>query len=124
MSLGGGGGAFGFVDMFTGGAFSQMTVMALGVMPYISASIIMQILTVVIPNLETPLERGRIGPPQDQPDHTLLSYDPRRLPVDRHRRLPPSAERRRLLYGRPPRAVPPNHHDRHDHRVHHPDVDR
>jgi preprotein translocase subunit SecY len=61
MSLGGGGGAFGFVDMFTGGAFSQMTVMALGVMPYISASIIMQILTVVIPNLERLSKEGESG---------------------------------------------------------------
>ncbi len=57
----GSGGAFGFVDMFTGGAFSQMTVMALGVMPYISASIIFQILAVVIPNLERMSKEGEAG---------------------------------------------------------------
>jgi len=44
--------AVGFVDMFSGGAFSKMAIFALGIQPYISASIIMQLLTVVIPYLE------------------------------------------------------------------------
>lgn len=44
--------AVGFVDMFSGGAFSKMAIFALGIQPYISASIIMQLLTVVIPQLE------------------------------------------------------------------------
>lgn len=47
-----GGAAVGFVDMFSGGAFSKMAIFALGIQPYISASIIMQLLTVVIPYLE------------------------------------------------------------------------
>jgi preprotein translocase subunit SecY len=38
-----------FFDMFSGGALSRVTIFALGIMPYISASIIMQLLTVVIP---------------------------------------------------------------------------
>ena len=42
---------FGFYDMFTGQALSRMTVFALGIMPYISASIILQLLTVVWPYL-------------------------------------------------------------------------
>lgn len=49
---GGGQNLFQLVGMFTGGAFSQMTVIALGVMPYISASIIMQLLTSLIPSLQ------------------------------------------------------------------------
>jgi preprotein translocase subunit SecY len=47
-----GGGALDFVDIFSGGAFSQMTIFALGIQPYISASIIMQLLAVVVPYLE------------------------------------------------------------------------
>ncbi len=40
---------FGFVDLFSGGALSNMTIFALGIMPYISASIILQLLTVAWP---------------------------------------------------------------------------
>ena len=46
------GGLAGLFDMFTGGAFKQASIFALGIMPYISASIILQLLTVVIPFLE------------------------------------------------------------------------
>jgi preprotein translocase subunit SecY len=46
------GGMIGLVDLFSGGAFGQMTIFALGIQPYISAMIIMQLLTVVIPSLE------------------------------------------------------------------------
>ena len=42
----------GFINLFSGGAFKQMTIFALGIQPYISASIAMQLLTVVIPSLE------------------------------------------------------------------------
>ena len=47
-----GGSVLDFVDLFSGGAFKQMTIFALGIQPYISASIVMQLLTVVIPFLE------------------------------------------------------------------------
>ncbi len=47
-----GGTLIGFVDLFSGGAFKQMTIFALGIQPYISASIILQLLVVVIPKLE------------------------------------------------------------------------
>ncbi|MYE89901.1 preprotein translocase subunit SecY [Candidatus Poribacteria bacterium] len=47
-----GGSVLDFVDLFAGGAFTQMTIFALGIQPYISASIVMQLLTVVIPFLE------------------------------------------------------------------------
>jgi len=52
---------FGLFDMFSGGALSQMSVMALGIMPYISASIILQLLTVVIPYLEKLKKEGEQG---------------------------------------------------------------
>ena len=45
------GGLVDFFDLFAGGALKRFTVFALGIMPYISASIIMQLLTVVIPQL-------------------------------------------------------------------------
>jgi preprotein translocase subunit SecY len=44
-----GGGLFGLWDMFAGGAFKRATVFALGIMPYISASIILQLLGAVVP---------------------------------------------------------------------------
>src|SRR5262245_58967842 len=46
------GGVLGFLQLFSGGALTQFAVFALGIMPYITSSIIMQILTVVIPKLE------------------------------------------------------------------------
>ncbi|MEM8727447.1 MAG: preprotein translocase subunit SecY [Chlamydiota bacterium] len=53
---------FQLVDIFSGGAFAQMTVIALGVMPYISASIIMQILVAVVPSLQKEIrENGDAG---------------------------------------------------------------
>lgn len=51
----------GMVDMFTGGAMKQLTVFALGIMPYISASIILQLLTVVVPALERLAKEGEQG---------------------------------------------------------------
>ncbi|HOR27544.1 MAG TPA: preprotein translocase subunit SecY [Candidatus Sumerlaeota bacterium] len=57
----GSGGVFNVVDMFSGGAFSQMTVFALGIMPYISASIILQLLTAVWPRLEKISKEGEAG---------------------------------------------------------------
>jgi len=52
---------FGLVDLFSGGALGQMSVFALGIMPYISASIIFQLLTVVIPYLEKLSKEGEAG---------------------------------------------------------------
>ena len=57
----GSGNMFGLYDMFTGGSLSRMTVFALGVMPYISASIILQLLTVVWPYLERVSKEGELG---------------------------------------------------------------
>src|SRR5687767_14143537 len=54
-------GMFGLYDMFSGYNLSQMTIFALGVMPYISASIILQLLTVVWPYLERLSKEGELG---------------------------------------------------------------
>jgi preprotein translocase subunit SecY len=54
-------GLFGLYDTFSGGSLSQMTLFALGVMPYISASIILQLLTVVWPYLERLSKEGELG---------------------------------------------------------------
>ena len=51
----------GFFNMFSGGALKQMAVFALGIMPYISASIIMELLTVVVPHLERLKKEGEQG---------------------------------------------------------------
>ncbi|MER8040046.1 preprotein translocase subunit SecY [Streptomyces hydrogenans] len=52
---------FGLVNMFSGGALLQITIFALGIMPYITASIILQLLTVVIPRLEALKKEGQSG---------------------------------------------------------------
>ena len=56
-----GGGILGMFDMFTGGALGRMTVFALNIMPYISASIIIQLLTAAVPTLETLKKEGESG---------------------------------------------------------------
>jgi len=52
---------FGLYNMFTGGSLARVTIFALGVMPYISASIIIQLLTVVWPYLERISKEGELG---------------------------------------------------------------
>lgn len=52
---------FGFIDLFSGRNMSRMTIFALGIMPYISASIILQLLTVVWPYLERLSKEGELG---------------------------------------------------------------
>src|SRR3954471_10136536 len=52
---------YGLVNLFSGGALLQLSVFALGIMPYITSSIIIQLLVVVIPRLETLKEEGQAG---------------------------------------------------------------
>jgi len=52
---------FGFMDLFSGGMFRRLTIFALGIMPYITASIILQLLTVVVPTLEKLQKEGELG---------------------------------------------------------------
>jgi preprotein translocase subunit SecY len=54
-------GAIGFLNLFSGGAFESFAIFALGIMPYITASIIMQVLGVVIPKLEEWQNEGAVG---------------------------------------------------------------
>src|SRR3979411_366712 len=55
------GSLLGFIDLFSGGSFRRLTVFALGIMPYITASIILQLLTVVVPTLEKLQKEGELG---------------------------------------------------------------
>ncbi|MFL6415103.1 MAG: preprotein translocase subunit SecY [Bryobacteraceae bacterium] len=54
-------GPLGLVDLFSGGQLSKLTIFALGIMPYITASIILQLLTVVVPTLEKLSKEGELG---------------------------------------------------------------
>jgi preprotein translocase subunit SecY len=56
-----GGGLFGLFNLFTGGALEQFSIFALGIMPYITASIILQLLTVAVPHLEELKKEGEQG---------------------------------------------------------------
>src|ERR1700694_5139055 len=56
-----GSGIFSFLNLFSGGALSQMAIFALGIMPYITASIILQLLQVVVPALEKLRQEGEVG---------------------------------------------------------------
>ncbi len=59
--LGSSGGLLGLFNMFSGGALRQMSVFALGIMPYISASIILQLMAVVVPAIERLQKEGEVG---------------------------------------------------------------
>jgi len=59
--LGSSGGFLGLFNMFSGGALRQMSVFALGIMPYISASIILQLMAVVVPAIERLQKEGEVG---------------------------------------------------------------
>jgi preprotein translocase subunit SecY len=57
----GGGGVLNFLNVFSGGGLSRIAIFALGIMPYITASIILQLLTVVVPSLEKLQKEGEVG---------------------------------------------------------------
>jgi len=57
----GSGGMFDFMDTLSGGSFKNLTVFALGIMPYVTASIILQLLTIVVPSLERLSKEGQFG---------------------------------------------------------------
>lgn len=64
---------FGFYDLISGGAFSQFSILALGVTPYINASIIVQLLTIAIPSLEQLSKEGQEGRKKIQTITRILS---------------------------------------------------
>src|SRR4051794_38970926 len=55
------GGVLGFLNLFSGGSLTRFAVFALGIMPYITSSIIMQLLGVVIPKIEQWQQQGAVG---------------------------------------------------------------
>ena len=57
----GGTNILGFLNLFSGGSLSRLCLFALGIMPYITASIILQLLTVVVPSLEKLQKEGEVG---------------------------------------------------------------
>jgi preprotein translocase subunit SecY len=61
MQKAGGSGILGLVDLFAGGAFSRASIFALGIMPYISASIAVQLLTIVVPQFQKMSKEGESG---------------------------------------------------------------
>ena len=72
----------GILDMFTGGAISRMGLFALGIMPYISASIIIQLLTAMVPQLEQLKKEGEQGPKKStSTPATAPSFWPRFRPT-------------------------------------------
>jgi len=56
-----GGGLAGLLDLFTGGAFNRASIFSLGIMPYISASIIMQLMSAVTPQLEQLKKKNKLN---------------------------------------------------------------
>ena len=64
-----------FIDLFSGGALTRFAVFSLGIMPYITSSIIMQLLTVVIPKLEQWQKQGEVGHQEDHPVDALHDGD-------------------------------------------------
>ena len=80
-------------NMFSGGAVQRMAVFALNIMPYISASIIIQLLSSVLPSLEAIKKEGEAGPQGPQPVHPLSHRGAGDVPGLRHRHRPRRARR-------------------------------
>ena len=81
----GGGGILNLLNTFSGGGLSRIAIFALGIMPYITASIILQLLTVVVPSLEKLQKEGEVGQAADHAVHALPHRRPRLRAVDRLR---------------------------------------
>ena len=75
----------GFLNVFSGGGLQRVAIFALGIMPYITASIILQLLTVVVPSLEKLQKEGEVGQAAHHAVHALPHRGPRVRPVDRLR---------------------------------------
>ena len=101
---------FGLYDMFSGDNLSRMTIFALGIMPYISASIILQLLTVVWPYLERISKEGELGRRKITQYTRYGTILLERGAVVRHRDLARAldADRRRLAAGVPARLGLPS----------------
>ena len=78
-------GLYSMINLFSGGALLQLAIFALGIMPYITASIILQLLTVVIPRLEALKKEGAVRTDEDHPVHPLPDPRAGRAQLDRLR---------------------------------------
>ena len=78
-------GIFSFLNLFSGGALSQLAIFALGIMPYITASIILQLLQVVVPSLEKLRQEGEVGQARITQYTRYLTVGLAFAPVDRLR---------------------------------------
>ena len=118
-------GILGMFNMFAGGAVERMAIFALNIMPYISASIIMQLMTSGGADARGPEEGGRAGPQADQPVHPLPDRGAGRVPGLRHRHRPRGLAQRAGAVVHRSRLVLPHHDRDHAGRRHHvPDVAR
>ena len=107
-----GGSLLGLLNLFSGSALSRFSIFALGIMPYVTASIILQLMTVVVPSLEQLQKEGEAGYAEDQPVHALPDRRARRGAGDGVRLpLPPAG--RAAREPRPARADH-RHADRRD----------
>ena len=84
-------GLYGLINLFSGGALLQLSIFALGIMPYITASIILQLLVVVIPRLEALKKEGQAGQTKITQYTRYLTLGLAILQADRHRRAGPLA---------------------------------
>ena len=89
------GGILGMFNMFSGGGIHRMAIFALNIMPYISASIIIQLMTTVSPTLEAAEEGRRAGPQDHQPVHALSHRGAGGVPGLRHLDRPRRRRQRR-----------------------------
>ena len=80
-----GGTILGLLNLFSGGALSQFSLFALGIMPYVTASIILQLMTVVVPQLEQLQKEGEAGYAKINQYTRYLTVVPRGRAVDRLR---------------------------------------
>ncbi len=87
------GSVLGIIDLFSGGNFRRLTIFALGIMPYITASIILQLMTVVWPYLESLQKEGELGRAQDHAIHALPDHHAQHCAVASDRRNASAPER-------------------------------
>ena len=92
-------GVLGMFNMFAGGAVERMAIFALGIMPYISASIIMQLMTSVVPTLEALKKEGEQGRKVINQYTRYGTVHPGRRAGLRHRRRPRKRQRHRHRSG-------------------------
>jgi preprotein translocase subunit SecY len=69
-----GGGLLGILNAFTGGAFANASIFALGIMPYISASIVVQLMGVALPYLQKLQKEGESGRKKNYSDYQVVNY--------------------------------------------------